>query len=323
MKRNLIVSLLATAVALSLLALTLGRGGLDLDDARTWFLILEIRLPRVLAAIAVGLSTALATTLLQFTLKAKLAEPALFGVSAYAALGTIAGILLGLSFGSLETFILAVALSTLGVWPIWWASARLRSNPNSNRESDSSTLALAGVALGSFAVAMVGLASFAIPDPRLRSVTLWAFGSLSLQTLESSMRLLAVALSVVILAWLIRHKLARLALSPAILRGMGIDEIKLAQLALVLVAVLVATSSFTTGSVAFVGLLAATIARNWFGSSLPAMWLGSTLIAISVILLSDLIARNLAAPLELPLGLVTAVLGAPLLIATLVRKRNA
>ena len=104
---------LALVVA-ALVALAFGPGGLNPGD----FVLTEIRLPRVITALAVGFASAAAAALLQLSLRTQLAEPALFGIGSFAALGTIIALIAGFSFGSFEAWLLAGLASTLGLVPL-------------------------------------------------------------------------------------------------------------------------------------------------------------------------------------------------------------
>lgn len=311
------------ALALAAISLTVGQAGFDLTEQSARFAILEIRLPRVLMAIAVAISVAGSTALLQLALRNQIAEPALFGLTAFAGLGTLFGLSLGFGFGSLGVWPLAVAASLLGLAPLALIARRAEASSNRDAARVRSNLPIIGVSMGAMAVAAVGLAAAASPDMRLRSVAIWAFGSLSLQTLPGATLALGLALCFLLMTLVLSPSLQKLALGPSLLRGLGIGTNRVLLLAFGLTAVFAATSAFGTGSIAFVGLLAVTIGRLIYGSRLVPQLLGSALIALVVILACDLLARSLAAPIELPIGLFTALVGAPILIWSLTRRARA
>ena len=307
------------AIVLAAASLTIGEAGLDLSDPTGIFVITEIRLPRVLMAVAVAISVSASTALLQLALRNQIAEPALFGLTAFAGAGALVGLGLGLGFGTLGAWPLAVAASLLGLAPI--AIIAQRAEISSNRASSRlrNHLPIIGVSVGAIAIALVGLASAASPDMRLRSIAIWAFGTLSLQTLSGATLALALAVGFLILTLGFSSSLQKLALGPSLLRGLGLPIRRLFLLTFGLTGVFAATSAFGTGSIAFVGLLAVSIGRIIYGSKLRPLLLGSSLIALVVILACDLLARTLASPVELPIGLFTALIGAPILIWTLTR----
>lgn len=315
--------LVLSAIVLSGLSMAVGQSGFDPFTETGLFVLTEIRLPRVLMALSVAVGVAASTAILQLALRSQIAEPALFGLTAFAGLGALAGLALGMGFGSIGVWPLAVVTSLLGLVPL--ALIAQRSEDSESRESSRvrSNLPIIGVSIGALAVAMVGLASAASPDPRLRSVALWAFGSLSLQTLPGALTALTLTLIFLGLTLWLSPTLQTLALGPSVLRGLNLPTNRIIFLAFSLTAVLAATSAFGTGSIAFVGLLAVTLGRLIYGSRLRPLILGSSLIALVVVLACDLLARSLAAPIELPIGLFTALVGAPILVWSLVRRQRA
>lgn len=308
------------ALLLAAVSLTIGQAGFDLTDQTARFAILEIRLPRVLMALAVAISVSGSTALLQLALRNQIAEPALFGLTAFAGLGTLLGLSLGFGFGSLGVWPLAITATVLGLVPLGLIAKRAQATIDRDSARVRNNLPVIGVSMGAIAVAAVGLAAATSPDMRLRSVAIWAFGSLSLQTLRGAALSLGLALGFLLLTLVLSSSLQKLALGPSLLRGLGIGSNRVLLLAFGLTAVFAATSAFGTGSIAFVGLLAVTLGRLIYGSRLAPQLLGSSLIALAAILACDLLARSLAAPIELPIGLFTALVGAPILIWSLTRR---
>jgi len=315
-------SLTIALAALVIVHLGFGEAGFDLSQPGTLFAVAEIRLPRVIGAITVGFASALATALLQLSLRSGIAEPALFGVSSFAGLGVLVGLGVGLGFGSVESWLLSFFAGCVGLVPLVIIFRRMRG-VESRRNSQALILPLTGIAIGAVGTSLVGILAIGSPDPRLRSLAVWAFGTLSLQTLDASLLGLGVCIGLVLLFVAVNGPLARLALGPAILRGLGIRSSKLTLISLALVAALSATASFGTGSIAFVGLLSVAISRMLVGPDLLLSGLGAGLLATVVLLGSDLLAKSVATPVDLPIGLFTSLLGAPLLIWTMLRRANA
>lgn len=311
------------AMILALASLMIGEAGLNLSDPTGVFVITEIRLPRVLMAVAVAISAAASTALLQLALRNQIAEPALFGLTAFAGLGALIGLGMGLGFGSIGAWPLAVAASLLGLTPIAIIARRAEVSRNRASSRLRNNLPIIGVSVGAMAIALVGLASAASPDMRLRSIAIWAFGSLSLQTLSGATLSLALAVGFLMLTLALSPTLQKLALGPSLLRGLQLPTRRVFLLAFGLTGIFAATSAFGTGSIAFVGLLAVTVGRLIYGSRLGPLLLGSSLIALVVLLACDLLARTLVSPVELPIGLFTALIGAPILIWSLTRGSSA
>ena len=322
MRKVVASTLVLAALLLSLASLGSGSVGFDWTSETTRFAVLEIRLPRVIAAFTSALGIASATALLQLALRSKVAEPALFGITAFSGLGSLVALSVGLGFGSLGAWALAVLFSLVGVIPLLFFARQLERSMDRNTESLRQNLPIIGVSLGAVAIAAVGLTSSLSPDPRLRSIALWAFGSFSLQTLEASIFPLGFSLVVVAFTLFMGKRLDKLNLGPSLLRGLGVKTTGLLLSSFALVAAASANASFSTGSIAFVGLLSITLGRLSFGARLGPLILGGSLIAVVVLLACDLLARTIAAPIELPLGLLTALVGAPLLIWSLSRSRS-
>lgn len=323
MTKPLSVLLGLAALILVGLSLSSGEAGFDLSSSTGLFVLTEIRLPRVLTALAVAMGLAASTALLQLALRSQIAEPALFGLTGFAGLGSLIALSLGLGFGSIGSWPLAVFASLLGILPIALIAQRAEGFNNRDSSRLRTNLPIIGVSLGAMAVAMVGLASAASPDPRLRSVALWAFGSLSLQTLSGAITALILTVVLMTLTLMLSPTMQKLALGPGILRGLRVSTGPVFLLAFSLTAAFAATSAFGTGSIAFVGLLSVTLGRMLYGSKLRQLILGSSLIALVVVLACDLLARSLAAPIELPIGLFTALVGAPVLIWSMTRRSRA
>lgn len=323
MKKSALVILPIATLGLFCFSLFFGRFGFDLTDPQFQFVLLELRLPRTLAAVGVGVTAAMATVLLQITLRNSVAEPGLFGISAFASLGTVISLLIGFKFGSIESWVFAVGLSLVGITPLVWAANRISRVSVQTRGPVTTDLAVIGVAFGAFALALLGIASFVVPDSRLRSIALWAFGSLSLQTNESATTLILLAIALTAVSIWASRGIGKLALGAATLQGLGISRSTLITAALILTALLSATSAFAAGSIGFLGLLSATLSRFVFPRTLTWQLVGATLFSASTLLLADVLARNLFAPLELPVGLLTSAIGAPLLVWILSRSVRA
>lgn len=323
MKKFAFVILLIAMLGIYCFSLVYGQIEFDLADPQFQFVLLELRMPRALAALGVGITAAMATVLLQITLRNSVAEPGLFGISAFASLGTVLALLMGFKFGSIESWLFAAALSLAGVTPLALVTSRITRASVRNQGPAANDMAVIGVAFGAFALALLGIASFVVPDSRLRSISLWAFGSLSLQTKESAFSLTVLAIALIALSIGASTRIGRLTLGAATLQGLGISRSALMTAALILSALLSATSAFAAGTIGFLGLLSATLSRFMFPRTLTWQLAGAALISASTLLLADVLARNLLAPLELPVGLLTSAIGAPLLVWILIRRVRA
>jgi iron complex transport system permease protein len=279
-------------------------GGQD-DDAR--FIVFELRWVRTELALLVGVALGAAGVLLQAVTRNPLAEPGLLGVSAGASFAVVLAINLGASAASLH---LGVAMlgALLGCLLVLLVT-RLRGVGD-----DPVRLVLAGAAFSGMLGALSSL--LLLWDQRTADeMRFWVIGALAgrpLDTLEWSMpRLLAG----VFLALIVVRPLAALALGERVASGLG-HHPQLTRLGTLLaVAILVGTATAAAGPIAFIGLIVPYIARRLVGSDIRRTLALSMLLGPCVLLLADVISRLLVQPYELPVGVVSAFVGAPILIA--------
>lgn len=279
-------------------------GGQD-DDAR--FIVFELRWVRTELALLVGVALGAAGVLLQAVTRNPLAEPGLLGVSAGASFAVVLAINLGASAASLH---LGVAMlgALLGCLLVLLVT-RLRGVGD-----DPVRLVLAGAAFSGMLGALSSL--LLLWDQRTADeMRFWVIGALAgrpLDTLEWSMPGL---LAGVLLALIVVRPLAALALGERVASGLG-HHTQLTRLGTLLaVAILVGTATAAAGPIAFIGLIVPYIARRLVGSDIRRTLALSMLLGPCVLLLADVISRLLVQPYELPVGVVSAFVGAPILIA--------
>lgn len=276
--------------------------------------LLQLRLPRLLLAAFTGGALALAGLLMQDFFRNPLVEPGLLGVSAGAGLGAVIVISLGL--GGLWLLPLAAFAGALGTLGLVLAIGRRLSGQHAE-------LLLAGVALNALAGALVNLL-LSFGDPlTLRSATFWLLGSFA----QAEWALLgpAWALLGLVLAWSWRQRTAldvwQLGEAEAVHLGLPLARFR--RQLLLAASLLVALAVAQSGGIGFVGLLAPHMARRLglfrHRELLPATLLLGMLLAV----LADWLARTLIAPLELPVGVLTALLGAPAFLLLFLQRRPA
>jgi len=289
-------------VAVACVALALGPGGLD------WELIRALRVPRVLAAAGVGSLLALAGLALQVLLRNPLADPYVLGHSGGASVGALIALLAG---GSLWLGAAGGALAA-GIALLWLARPALAVSDDA-----SPRLILLGAMLAALFGAVSTLLLALVPDERLRGAIFWLVGDLS--GAPASLHDLAAALVfVAFLAWRGRS-VDRLMLGAdaAWLLGEPVRRLRLELLVAASLAVGLAVS--TAGAIGFIGLV---VAQGWRLSGVlrtRELALLSALSGAALLMAADLLARIVAAPLELPVGAVMALLGAPCFIVFLAR----
>jgi iron complex transport system permease protein len=270
----------------------------------------QVRLPRIVLAILVGASLAVAGVIMQGIFRNPLAEPATVGVSAGAAVGAVIAIIVGLNQLPLGVQFAAFLGGTLSTALVYVLS-------RSDGKTEVVTLILTGIAINAFAGAVIGFAVFVADDDEIRSVTFWSLGTLGLATWKA----VGVVVPLALLGMAMSAKFARvldtLALGdrPATHLGVRVEPVRLQAIAVV--GLLASSAVAATGMIAFVGLLVPHIMRIVLGPRHRHLLWTAALLGASVTLLADLAARTLLSPAELPLGVVTALIGAPFFLLLL------
>lgn len=279
-------------------------GGSD-DDAR--FIVFELRWLRTELALLVGIALGAAGVLLQAVTRNPLAEPGLLGVSAGASFAVVLAINLGASAASLH---LGVAmLGALVGCVLVLLVTRMRGVGD-----DPVRLVLAGAAFSGMLGALSSL--LLLWDQRTADeMRFWVIGALAGRPLDTVDWSLPGLIGGLLMALLVVRPLAALALGERVASGLG-HHPQLTRLSTLLaVAILVGTATAAAGPIGFIGLIVPYIARRLVGSDIRRTLALSMLLGPCVLLLADVISRLMVRPYELPVGVVTAFVGAPILIA--------
>lgn len=275
-----------------------------------------IRLPRVLQAAIVGGGLAIAGAALQGVFRNPLADPGVIGVSAGASLGAIGAIVFGAAtFGRFTTPLLAFVAGVLTTMLVFSLSRH-------NGKTEVVTLILTGVAINAIAGALVGLIITVADDAELRSITFWSLGSMGGATWNSVLAMLPFALLgfIVLPRW--GRALNLFVLGEHEARHLGVDTERIRVGTLLLAAALVGSSVAFTGTISFIGLVVPHAIRLAVGPDHRVLLPASALGGASLLMLTDLAARTVASPIEVPLGVVTALLGGPAFLLLLDRTRR-
>ncbi len=291
-------------------AVAVALGGGDAAD-RT--VVLGIRLPRVLLALLVGGALAVAGAVFQALLRNPLADPYVLGVSSGAAAGAVGVMMLGAgSFAAgVEAGALAGALVAMAVV--------LRIALAAGPALDTRVLLLAGVVVGAFLNAVVLLLLTSADAESFRSAVFWMMGSLARADLAGAGALALVLAPCLLAMGLLSRPLNLLAAGEETASYLGVPVERVKQVGYLTASLAVAVSVSAVGVIGFVGLIVPHALRMLWGGDhrllLPACVLGGG----TFLVLTDTAARTLAAPAELPTGVVTALVGVPLFAALLVR----
>ncbi|BAG22067.1 putative FecCD-family membrane transport protein [Streptomyces griseus subsp. griseus NBRC 13350] len=293
----------------------IGLGGQELDrvgESVLW----NVRLPRVALALLVGASLGCAGALMQGVFGNPLAEPGVIGISAGAAVGAVASIALGLSFfGNWTITVCAFVAGLITVLLVYTLS-------RSGGRTEVVTLILTGIAVNAFAGALIGLFIFFADNAQITQITFWQLGSLSQATWPKVLAVLPCALAGLLIAPFYARKLDLLALGERPARHLGVDVERLRIVLVLVVALLTAAAVAVAGIISFVGLLVPHLLRMANGPGHRFLVPGSALGGALVLVAGDLAARTVAAPAELPLGVLTALFGSPFFFWLLRRTRR-
>jgi iron complex transport system permease protein len=276
----------------------------------------QIRFPRVTAAVIVGSALGVAGLLAQGACNNAVAEPAILGTAAGASFGAVIAISAGLvEVGTIG----AIACGTIGALLTTSLTFKLAAIRGA---LSSFTLIIVGIAVSAIFTSLVGIASAMVSRADARSISFWSLGSLALVTPQN---LIGIAITTSIgidIAWRIAPALDRLSLGDATAFHLGIDVARIRLVALVALSILAGGAVSTVGSIAFIGLAAPHIARFIYGPSHRNLVAHSAVIGALIVVVADTASRTIAQPNELPIGLATALLGAPVLIALVTFKNN-
>lgn len=276
-------------------------------------IVWQIRIPRIITALCVGAALGVAGVMAQGAVNNPLAEPAILGTSAGAAFAVLVGLLFNIAtIGSINAIAFGVVGGVIASFITFYLS-------KSSAGQASVVLVIVGIAVSASISALVGITTSMISRPDARSVSFWTWGSLALTTNDNLKLLIPVVIAGVVGAWLMAPRLDLLSLGDSTARNIGLDPRRTRLVAIFILAILVAACVSTVGSIAFLGLAAPHIGRLGFGPRHRPLVLHSALIGSLMLLLADTGARTLVAPQELPIGLITALVGAPILIV-LVRR---
>ena len=282
------------------------------DDAIWRNVLIEVRLPRIVLAITAGAALALSGAVMQALFRNPLAEPGLIGISLGGAAGAVAAIVLGAEgLGSVAPAAFAGSL-------IATAFAYVLGT----RRPGAANLLLAGVDINAICAAVVGFFTYQASDVQLRNLTFWNMGSLAGATwsiLAWLVPLVAVLCALLMRDW---RAMNALLLGEREAQHIGFDLKQLRRRLIVLTALLVGPIVAVTGTISFVGLVVPHLIRLALGAD--HRWLLPNTLAGGAIALTlgDWMARTVVVPAELPIGIVTSLVGGPFLLWMLTRKRT-
>jgi iron complex transport system permease protein len=311
---------------LTLAVLSLGIGAVDVSPAQVTAILAKrvlgfdlgvdystqqelvlwnIRFPRILLGVMAGGALAIAGASLQGIFRNPLADPALIGSSSGAAVGAVSMIMLGIApLGSFTLPVAAFGGSLVLTFLVYMLSRH-------GGQTEVVTLILTGVALNAIAFSAIGLMNFYASDAQLRSIVFWQMGSLGGTTWKvvyASVPLIAAGL---LLLMTQRRNLNLMALGEREAYHLGVSTERVRMTVIALAALLSGVTVAACGIVGFVGLVVPHLMRLLLGPDHRTLIPASVLGGAALMIAADTVSRTLLAPLELPLGIVTALIGGP------------
>lgn len=283
----------------------------ELAESVLW----RVRFSRVALAVVVGASLGAAGASMQGTFANPLAEPGIVGVSSGAVVGAAFAIVIGVSTLGIWTVpIMAFVAGMITVVGVYLAA-------RSEGRTEVVTLVLTGIAVNSFAGALIGLATFLSTDAELRSITFWTLGSVAQATWAKVAVVTPLAILGLVVAVSRSRELDLLALGEGPARHLGVPVERLRITMLAVVALLTAAAVAVSGVVLFVGLVIPHLVRAITGPGHRLLLPASALAGAFILVVGDLVARTVVAPAEIPLGVLTSLIGSPFFFWQLRRTR--
>jgi iron complex transport system permease protein len=287
------------------------------DDPTTEAALWVIRFPRIVMAMAVGAALAVAGAVMQAVFGNPLAEPGVVGVSSGAALGAALAIVTGmLALGEWTIALLAFA-GGLGATLLVYGVSR------ANGRTEVVTLLLTGIAVNAFGGAGLAFLLFMAGSASREQIVFWQLGSLSGSLWREALLVLVVAVIGTLAALALGRRYDILSLGERNARHLGIDVERLRFWSIVLVALLTGAAVAFVGIISFVGLVIPHLMRMILGPSHRALLTASAFGGALLIVVADLLARTVVAGAELPIGLLTSLIGGPFFFVLLWRQRRA
>lgn len=276
--------------------------------------LFSVRLPRIFAAILVGAALAAAGAAYQGLFRNPLVSPDILGVSTGAGLGAVLGIFLSLPVALIQLSAFAFGMLTVAI--VYFIGSLVRGR------EPTLVLVLAGVVVGSLAGAVISLLKvLADPYDQLPAIVFWLLGSLSSIRTDDVFSAAPLVVVALVPLFLLRWRINVLSLGDEEANALGVDSGKLRLLVIAAATLMTASVVAIAGVVGWVGLVIPHLARMLVGPNFDRMLPASMLMGGGYLLLVDTLARTIA-PIEIPLGVLTAIIGAPFFLWLLARGRE-
>jgi len=280
-------------------------------------ILLQIRVPRVLMAAAVGSSLAVSGAVFQGLFRNPMAEPYVIGVSSGSALGAVIAMLGGFTLAGSSYGLVPLFAFVGGILTIITVYTMARVG----RAVPVMTLLLAGIAVSSFLSALVSLLTY-FAGEKLHMVVFWMMGGLGGATWQTVKIMLPYAAVGFVTVMMFSRELNAMLLGEETASHLGVDTEKVKKILLVGASMLVAAAVSTSGIIGFVGLVVPHFIRLVAGPDHRFLLPASAILGGALLIATDTLARVIIAPTELPVGIITSIIGAPMFIYLLKKRRK-
>lgn len=303
--------------------LVLGSADSAVEALRDRIVILEVRMPRAVLGFLVGAALAASGAIMQGLFRNPLADPGVLGVTSGASLGAVSTIVLGGTMlaplsAVLGIFMLPV-MAFIGALVVTYILYRLGRRDG---ETQIATMLIAGIAISALGMAATGLLIYMANDNQIRDITFWSLGSLAGSTWQKAgIAALVVLPSLLTLPFLARG-LNAFTLGEAAAFHMGVPVERFKRIAILMVAASTGVSVALSGGIGFVGMIVPHLIRIAAGPDHRFLLPASALLGGCLLLAADMITRVIVAPAELPIGILTALIGAPFFLWILLKDRS-
>ncbi|MBN9598614.1 MAG: iron ABC transporter permease [Afipia sp.] len=330
--------LLCGLVLAALLAMTIGAAGIPLQRliaalglgsdisgmlARDQLVLWSIRIPRIAVAAMIGALLAVSGTIMQGLFRNPLADPALVGVSSGGAFAAAVAIVLSDSaWGVHLKFLQGQMLPLFAFAGSLLTTMILYRIASRNGRTSVALFLLAGLAIAALANAGIGLLVFMADDRQLRDITFWLLGSISGATWTKGLSIAPIALISLLAIPLVARGLDVLALGEAEAFHSGVNVERLKKISIVMVSAMTGAAVSICGVIGFVGIVVPHLLRLMIGPGHRMLLPASAFLGAILLIGADTLARVLAAPAEVPIGILTATVGAPFFLYMLLRQRG-
>lgn len=298
--------------------------GSENSDPGDWYVFSEIRLPRVVMAILIGSALAVSGAAMQGMFKNPLATPSLIGVTSGASLFAAIAIVLGSFIRQiLPEFLHSLLISLMAFFGAILTMVFVYRMSTVQRKTNVVIMLLAGVAISAMAGAITGFLIYLTDDEELRNLTFWTLGSLAGASWQKNL-ILALVIGVSYIFLINKGKaLNAMMLGEQDAAHLGIPVEKVKKQIVIFTALMVGACVAFAGTIGFVGLIIPYILRLIFKSNYHIILPLSAVAGSILLLCADTFSRTIVAPSEMPIGVITAFLGAPVFIAILIRFKKA